>query len=122
MKNVEGKKYEHNGKSIKIVPLKKVKKAESKSTAGEEESAENGTEPVKKPKKKASEKTAVKFAVNDKVSLKNIPAEYSGFGFGESIVIKVFKSTHDNAYRYSIRSSSGQEMAMLKSDQLKVRK
>jgi hypothetical protein len=116
MKDVEGKKYEHNGKTIKIIPMKKVKKTEDKSDSQEGED-------VKKVLKKTDvEKGQPKFAVNDRVSLKNIPIEYSGSGFAESIIIKVFKSTHDQLYRYSIRSTSGQELALVKEDQIKPRK
>jgi hypothetical protein len=114
MTNSDEKKYTQNGKVIKIVPLKRVKKTE----------ASDDTTEISKPKrsKKADLKGQAKFAVNDKVALKNIPAEYSGSGFAESIVTKVFKSSHDQSYRYSIRSLSGQELALLKEEQLKVRK
>jgi hypothetical protein len=78
--------------------------------------------PVSRKKKAETEKGVAKFSVNDKVSLKNIPPEYAGYGFAESTVIKVFKSTSENEYRYSIKSSTGQEMALLKENQLKVRK
>lgn len=114
MTNSDEKKYTQNGKVIKIVPLKRVKKTE----------ASDDTTEISKPKrvKKAELKGQAKFAVNDKVALKNIPAEYSGSGFAESIVTKVFKSSHDQSYRYSIRSLSGQELALLKEEQLKARK
>lgn len=113
---MEGKKYEHNGKTIKIIPIKKVKKTEGKSSSQEGENVTNV------PKKTEEEKGQAKFAVDDKVSLKNIPVEYSGSGFAESVIIKVFKSTHDQLYRYTIRSTSGQELALVKEDQIKPRK
>jgi hypothetical protein len=116
MTNSDEKKYTQNGKVIKIVPLKRVKKADA--------SGDTDAVASSKPKrqKKAQVTGQAKFAVNDKVSLKNIPAEYSGAGFTESIITKVFKSSHDQSYRYSIRSLSGQELALLKEEQLKVRK
>ncbi|MES2733455.1 MAG: hypothetical protein V4714_17045 [Bacteroidota bacterium] len=116
---MEEKKYVQDGKTIKIIPIKKVKKLAS---------AYDDSQPVEKEKKekkervKKSEPGLPKFAVDDKVCLKPIPPEYAGCGFAESIIIKVFKSTHDHMYRYSIRSLSGQELAMLKEEQLKTRK
>jgi hypothetical protein len=56
------------------------------------------------------------------VALKNILPEYSGYGFAESVVVKVFKSTSENEFRYTIKSSTGQEMALPKEAQLKPRK
>jgi hypothetical protein len=119
MKNENEKKYEHNGKTIKIIPAKRVKKMEASSDT-EDETGKSA--PVSRKKKAETEKGVAKFSVNDKVSLKNIPPEYAGYGFAESTVIKVFKSTSENEYRYSIKSSTGQEMALLKENQLKVRK
>jgi hypothetical protein len=118
MKNDNEKKYEHNGKIVKIIPAKRVKKVAVDDTEDDKET----TTPVARKKKAESEKGVAKFSVNDKVSLKNIPPEYSGYGFTESTVIKVFKSTSENEYRYTIKSSTGQEMALLKENQLKVRK
>jgi hypothetical protein len=114
MANSDEKKYTQNGKVIKIVPLKRVKKSD----------ASDDTTDIVKPKrsKKAEVKGQAKFAVNDKVALKNIPAEYSGAGFAEAVITKVFKSSHDQSFRYSIRSISGQELALLKEEQLKARK
>lgn len=120
MKNQGEKTYEHNGKAIKIIPMKRVKKTEGISDA--EEKGTPKAAKVKRVKKTEEEKAQSKFAVGDKVSLKNIPAEYSGYGFAESTIIKVFKSTHDSAFRYTIKSASGQELALLKADQIKVRK
>ncbi len=77
---------------------------------------------VSKPRKSKSEVGVAKFAVDDKVSLKNIPAEYAAAGFAEAIIIKVFKSSHDQTFRYTIRSLSGRELAMVKEEQLKPRK
>lgn len=114
------KKYTQDGKTIKIVPLKKVKKTEDKSYVQDGEKIK--IVPVKKAKKSQEEKGIAKFAVNDRVSLKNIPVEYSGAGFAEAVIIKVFKSSYDQTFRYSIRSTSGHELAMIKEDQLKVRK
>jgi hypothetical protein len=117
---MEEKKYEHQGKTIKIIPMKRVKKAEAQKEAsvGEVEK----TARVKKTKKADENKGKPKFSVDDKVSLKNIPPEYAGAGFAESVVIKVFKSTYDQLYRYSIRSASGRELPLLKEEQLKPRK
>jgi hypothetical protein len=119
MKNENEKKYEHNGKTVKIIPLKKTKKTAASS---DNEDETGNAAPVARKKKTEAEKGMAKFAVNDKVSLKNIPPEYSGYGFSESTIIKVFKSTSENEYRYTIKSSSGQEMALLKENQLKTRK
>lgn len=123
MKNQGEKTYEHNGKAVKIIPMKRVKKAESVREDKEvkEKSAPKAAT-VKRARKTEEEKAQSKFAVGDKVSLKNIPAEYSGYGFAESTIIKVFKSTHDSAYRYTIKSASGQELALLKVEQIKARK
>jgi hypothetical protein len=114
MANSDEKKYIQNGKVIKIVPLKRTKKSDVSMDA------EESSKP--KRQKKAAITGQAKFAVNDKVSLKNIPVEYSGAGFAESVVTKVFKSSHDQSFRYSIRSLSGQELALLKEEQLKARK
>jgi hypothetical protein len=54
--------------------------------------------------------------------MKPIPIQYSGAGFGESVITKVFKSTYDQMYRYSIRSVSGHELALVKEEELKPRK
>ena len=116
---MEEKKYDQNGKTIKIVPVKKVKKTEGKTYTQDGEKVK--IVPVRR-KKSEEEKGLPKFAVDDKVSLKNIPPEYAGAGFAESVIIKVFKSTHDQKYRYSIRSVSGQELAMVKEEQIKPRK
>lgn len=117
---MEEKKYEQDGKTIKIVPVKKVKKTEGKTYTQDGETVK--IVPVKRAKKTEAEKGLPKFAVGDRVSLKNIPPEYSGSGFGESVIIKVFKSSHDQKFRYSIRSTSGHEMAMVKEEQIKPRK
>ena len=111
---MEDKKYTQNGKTIKIIPIKRTRKS------GDSDSALESSAVKTSPKKTEAGKP--KFSVDDKVSLKNIPAEYAGAGFAESSVIKVFKSTHDQLYRYSIRSTSGRELALLKEDQLKPRK
>jgi hypothetical protein len=118
---MDEKKYEQNGKTIKIVPIKKVKKAVEGKTY-----TQNGETvkivPVKRAKKTEEEKGLPKFAVGDRVSLKNIPPEYSGAGLAESVITKVFKSSHDQKYRYTIRSTSGHELAMVKEEQIKPRK
>ena len=113
MTKKEGKEYQQNGKTIKIIPMKKEKKIK--------EDNGSGTTAKVKRVKKVEEDGSPRFAIGDKVILKNIPTEYSGFGFGESIVSKVFKSTHDQTYRYSIKSNSGKELSMLTADQLKSR-
>lgn len=120
MKNGDEKTYEQNGKTIKIIPIKKVRKTESKQEATE--GKETKVARVKKPKKTDEEKGKAKFAVGDRVTLKHIPVEYSGSGFTESVIIKVFKSTHDQMYRYSIRSITGHEMSLVKEEQIKPRK
>lgn len=117
---MEEKKYEQNGKTIKIIPIKKVRKTEGKTYTQDGETVK--IVPVKKPKKTDAEKGQAKFSVDDRVSLKNIPPEYAGAGFAESVITKVFKSTHDQMYRYSIRSMSGHEMSLVKEDQIKPRK
>ncbi len=38
------------------------------------------------------------------------------------VITKVFKSTYDQMYRYSIRSVSGHELALVKEEELKPRK
>jgi hypothetical protein len=119
MKKEEGKKYEHNGKTVKLIPAKRVKKVSAGTDTGDEKEKVS-TE--RKKKTTEPEKASAKFAVNDKVVLKNIPPEYAGYGFAESTVVKVFKSTSENEYRYTIKSSTGQELALLKENQLKVRK
>lgn len=114
------KKYQQNGKTIKIIPIKKVKKTEAK------KESPDGDQPAKvstrKPRRTPEEKGMAKFSVDDKVSLKNIPPQYAGSGFSESVILKVFKSTHDQMFRYTIRSASGHELALVKEDQLKPRK
>jgi len=116
----EEKTYVHNGKTIKIIPAKRVKKMED---AGEPRAAQNGkTAGEKRTRKTAAEKEGAKFAVGDKVSMKPIPLQYSGAGFGESVITKVFKSTHDQMYRYSIRSTSGHELALVREEELRARK
>ncbi|MBC7922314.1 MAG: hypothetical protein H7Z75_14625 [Ferruginibacter sp.] len=117
-KKMEDKKYTQNGKTIKIIPIKKVKKTENTRSTPED----GDVKMTSKKKTKKAEDGKAKFAVDDKVSLKNIPAEYAGAGFAESLVIKVFKSTHDQMYRYSIRSAAGRELPLVKEDQLKPRK
>jgi hypothetical protein len=119
MKKDDEKKYEHNGKTIKIIPAKRVKKVVDD---GDPEEKKVKVSSERKKKTSEPEKAQAKFSVNDKVSLKNIPPEYSGYGFTESIIIKVFKSTTENEYRYTIKSSTGQEMALLKESQIKARK
>jgi hypothetical protein len=117
---MEEKKYEQNGKTIKIVPLKKTKKAtEGKTYTQDGETVK--IVPVKRAKKEEV-KGVAKFAVGDRVSLKNIPPEYSGAGLAESVILKVFKSSHDQKFRYSIKSTSGHVMEMVKEEQLKPRK
>ncbi len=118
MKTDGEKTYVHNGKTVKIIPAKRVKKVEEETTsirptrsAGE-----------KKSKKGEGEREGAKYAVGDKVSLKPIPLQYSGAGFGESVITKVFKSTYDQMYRYSIRSVSGHELALVREEELKPRK
>jgi hypothetical protein len=120
MANMEEKKYEQDGKTIKIVPVKKVKKTEGKTYTQDGETVK--IVPVKRAKKTEEEKGLPKFAVGDRVSLKNIPPEYSGAGLAESVIMKVFKSSHDQKYRYSIKSTSGHVMEMVKEEQLKPRK
>ncbi len=115
MANKEGKEYQQNGKTIKIIPIKKVKKTESKTK-------ERGSATSGRSKKSEEELGVARYAVGDKVTLKNIPAEYSGAGFAESVITKVFKSTTDQKYRYSIKSSTGRELQLLQADQLKPRK
>ena len=115
---MEDKKYTQDGKTIKIVPIKRVKKLDNQNPASED----GGTKKISEKKPKKTEDGKAKFAVDDKISLKNIPAEYAGAGFAESSIIKVFKSTHDQMYRYSIRSASGRELPLVKEDQLKPRK
>jgi len=117
---MEEKKYEQDGKTIKIVPTKKVKKTEGKTYTQDGETVK--IVPVKKAKKTEAEKGLPKFAIGDRVSLKNIPPEYAGAGLAESVVSKVFKSSHDQKYRYNIRSTSGHELAMVREDQIKPRK
>lgn len=119
MKKEEGKKYEHNGKTIKLIPAKRVKKV---SASNDSDDVQEKVSTERKKKTAEPEKASAKFAVNDKVVLKNIPPEYAGYGFAESTVVKVFKSTSENEYRYTIKSSTGQELALLKENQLKVRK
>lgn len=117
---MEEKKYEQNGKTIKIVPLKKAKKqVEGKTYTQDGETVK--IVPVKRAKKEEL-KGVAKFAVGDRVSLKNIPPEYSGAGLAESVILKVFKSSHDQKFRYSIKSTSGHVMEMVKEEQLKPRK
>jgi hypothetical protein len=116
---MEEKKYEQNGKTIKIVPLKKAKKTEGKTYTQDGETVK--IVPVKRAKKEEV-KGVAKFAVGDRVSLKNIPPEYSGAGLAESVILKVFKSSHDQKFRYSIKSTSGHVMEMVKEEQLKPRK
>jgi hypothetical protein len=110
----EGKEYQHNGKTVKIIPAKRVKKTAEN---GSDEADTTKVSRVKRVKK--ADNGLPKYIVGNKVGLKNIPAEYAGAGFTESVVTKVFKSTHDQNYRYSIRAISGQELAMLKEEQLK---
>ncbi len=115
MKKEDEKTYTHNGKTIKIIPAKRVKKtAEGKST---EEGGSVKSGPVKK-----TEKGVAKFAVGDKVTVKNVPTQYSGAGFVESVITKVFKSTYDQQFHYTVRSASGQELPLVKEDQIKPRK
>jgi hypothetical protein len=120
MANGEEKKYQQNGKTIKIIPIKKVKKTDASGSSREDENPEKTS--TRKPARKQVDKSLPKYAVGDKVSLKHIPPQYANAGFAESVIIKVFKSTHDQMYRYSIRSLSGQELALLKDDQIKPRK
>ena len=117
------KTYTQNGKTIKIIPAKRVKKMVSETEPDDSKEDKKG-KPVKEKRqsKKELEKGIAKFAVDDKVSLKNIPPQYSGAGFNEAVITKVFKSSYDQSFRYSIRSLSGHEMAMVKEDQLKPRK
>jgi hypothetical protein len=119
------KKYEHNGKTVKIIPLKKVKKMAAdkpeKAEKPEKEKKEK-TPSASKPRKPKTEVGVAKFAVDDKVALKNIPAEYAAAGFAESVIVKVFKSSYDQTFRYTIRSLTGRELAMVKEEQLKPRK
>ena len=117
MKTEGEKSYVHNGKTIKIIPAKRVKKAE------EETSARTGGRSSEKRTRKAEpEREGSKYVVGDKVAMKPIPIQYSGAGFGESVITKVFKSTYDQMYRYSIRSVSGHELALVKEEELKPRK
>ena len=109
----EDKEYTHNGKTVKIVPVGRKKK----DTSSEE--SVDGVTPVKKPGRVKADPSLPKYVVGNKVSLKNIPPEYSGAGFTESVVIRVFKSSYDQNFRYSIRGTSGQELPMLQADQLK---
>ncbi len=120
MKKEEENTYVHDGKTVKIIPMKKVKKTEVKTS----DSAEGEAKPVRQKKTKEADaaKGKAKYAVGDKVSMKNIPLEYAGAGFAESVIIKVFKSTYDQMYRYSIRSVAGHELPLLKEEQLKPRK
>lgn len=111
MKTDAEKTYVHNGKTVKIIPAKRVKKMEGESTTGE-----------KKTRKTEVAREGAKYSVGDKVALKPIPIQYSGAGFGESVITKVFKSTHDNMYRYSIRSVAGHELALVREEELKPRK
>lgn len=120
MKNEEEKKYVHNGKTIKIIPAKRVKKTTAETSGEGDEKSKPAS--VKKTKKVSEEKGPAKYAVGDKVSLKTIPSQYSGAGFAQSVVTKVFKSTLDELYRYSIRSASGQELPLLPAEDLKPRK
>ena len=113
-------KYQQNGKTIKIIPIKKVKKMEAKKESPDGDKPEKVS--TRKPRRTPEEKGQAKFAVDSKVSLKNIPPQYAGSGFSESVVLKVFKSTHDQMFRYTIRSASGHELALVKEDQLKPRK
>lgn len=120
MKTDGEKTYIHNGKTVKIIPAKRVKKMEDESLARGSERSKSGGE--KKTRKTDGEREGAKYAVGDKVSLKPIPIQYSGAGFGESVITKVFKSTHDQMYRYSIRSVSGHELALVREEELKPRK
>lgn len=110
MKKEEEKKYVHNGKAVTIIPMKKVKKAETKADTANKR---NLTESVK---------GQAKFAVGDKVSVKPAAIQQAGTDFGHSVVIKVFKSAHDQQFRYSVRSASGQELALIEESQLKPRR
>jgi hypothetical protein len=120
MAKKDEKTYQQDGKTITIIPAKRAKKAVSETEAGDEKKEKPVRE--KKPSKKELERGIAKFAVDDKVSLKNIPPQYSGAGFTEAVIVKVFKSSYDQTFRYSIRSLSGHELAMVKEDQLKPRK
>ena len=110
MANESDKKYIQNGKVIRIVPVKRRRAEEGGSL---DDQPEEKRKPVK---------GQARFAVGDKVSLKNIPAELAGSGFVESVITKVFKSTHDQQFRYSIRSNIGRELPLVKEEQLKLRK
>lgn len=120
MKKEEEKTYVHEGKTIRIIPAKRVKKADiyNENEPGEKMKRTSGA----KSAKSEAEKGQAKYAVGTKVALKPIPAQYQGAGFGESVITKVFKSTYDQMYRYSIRSVSGHELALVKEEELKPRK
>ncbi|MBD0254533.1 MAG: hypothetical protein ICV83_02340 [Cytophagales bacterium] len=91
--------------------------------AEEETSSRTGSRSSeKRPRKAEPEREGSKYVVGDKVAMKPIPIQYSGAGFGESVITKVFKSTYDQMYRYSIRSVSGHELALVKEEELKPRK
>jgi hypothetical protein len=121
MKTEGEKSYVHNGKTIKIIPAKRVKKAEEE-TSARTGSRGRGASSEKRTRKTEPEREGSKYVVGDKVAMKPIPIQYSGAGFGESIITKVFKSTYDQMYRYSIRSVSGHELALVKEEELKPRK
>jgi hypothetical protein len=83
MKTEGEKSYVHNGKTIKIIPAKRVKKAE------EETSSRTGSRSSEKRTRKAEpEREGSKYVVGDKVAMKPIPIQYSGAGFGESVITK----------------------------------
>lgn len=117
MKTEGEKSYVHNGKTIKIIPAKRVKKAEEETSV-----RTRGASSEKRTRKTEPEREGSKYVVGDKVAMKPIPIQYSGAGFGESVITKVFKSTYDQMYRYSIRSVSGHELALVKEEELKPRK
>jgi hypothetical protein len=115
MKKEEDKTYVHNGKTVRIIPAKRAKKAD----------IYNENEPGEKKGRAAkseAEKGQAKFSVGSKVAMKPIPPQYQGAGFGEAVVTKVFKSTYDQMYRYSIKSVTGHELALVKEEELKARK
>jgi len=107
------KEYTHNGKTVKILPVGRKKKDVNTDFQNE------GNAKVKRVSKPKPEPGQPKYVVGNKVALKNIPPEYSGAGFTESVVIKVFKSSYDQNFRYTIRGTSGQELPMLPAEQLK---